>query len=71
MKITAQVKTHVMNSNLSYIRYNGFFDNLVYLLNNVIATKIVRKYWVSPPSDLPREVLEGWGVKPITSLLFS
>ena len=29
-----------------------FFYNLVYLLNNVIANKIVGKYWVSPPSPL-------------------
>ena len=30
----------------------NFFYNLVYLLNNVIANKIVGKYWVSPPSPL-------------------
>ena len=65
MKITAQVKTHVMNSNFSYIRYNGFYTprsegcnglkknyNLVYLLNNVIANKTVGKYWVSPSTSL-------------------
>ena len=30
---------------------NGFFSNLVYLLNNVTANKIVGKYWVLHPSQ--------------------
>ena len=42
-----------------------FFSNLVYLLNNVTASKIVGKYWVLHPSPLG-----GHGVKPSTSLLF-